>query len=62
MSRSVAKEYASLRLHMERNGTEMGVNDLWIAAVALEADMTLITSDAAFSRVPSLKLEDWLQP
>ena len=39
-------------------------NDLWIAAVALGRDLTLVTADSDFERirqaVPELRLESWL--
>jgi tRNA(fMet)-specific endonuclease VapC len=39
----------------------MGPNDLLIAAHALSLDLTLITAKVReFSRVPSLKIENWL--
>ena len=59
---SVAAEYARLRREMELIASPMAANDLWIAATALEAEMTLVSSDGAFAKVPGLKLEDWLEP
>jgi predicted nucleic acid-binding protein len=35
---------------------ELGENDLWIAATALRAAMPLVTRDAAFFRVPGLRV------
>ena len=36
--------------------------DLFIAATALEHDYTLVTHNTRhFSRIPGLKLEDWIQ-
>jgi tRNA(fMet)-specific endonuclease VapC len=38
----------------------IGERDLLIASIALAADLTLVTHNAAeFSRVPSLRIEDW---
>ena len=34
----------------------MSDNDTWIAATALRHDLTLISRDKAFDRVPDLKL------
>ena len=38
----------------------MTPNDLLIAAHALALDATLVSADAAFARVPGLRLENWL--
>ena len=55
-------QYASLRHHLTREGTPIGPNDLLIAAHALANDLTVITADVGeFSRVPGLKVENWLQ-
>jgi predicted nucleic acid-binding protein len=35
---------------------EMGENDLWIAATGLYFGLPLVTRDAAFSRVPGLRV------
>lgn len=35
---------------------EMGENDLWIAGIALRHGLPLVTRDAAFSRVPGLRV------
>ncbi len=35
---------------------ELGENDLWIAGLALRHDLPLVTRDAAFSRVPGLRV------
>jgi tRNA(fMet)-specific endonuclease VapC len=54
--------YAALRYHLTREGTLIGPNDLLIAAHALANSLTVITANAReFSRVPGLKVENWLQ-
>ena len=55
-------QYAALRHHLTREGTPIGPNDLLIAAHALANDLTVITANVGeFSRVPGLKVENWLQ-
>jgi len=55
-------QYASVRHHLTRQGTPIGPNDLLIAAHALANDLTVITANVGeFSRVPGLKVENWLQ-
>lgn len=54
--------YASLRHRLTHEGTPIGPNDLLIAAHALANDLTVITANVGeFSRVPGLKVENWLQ-
>ena len=56
------RQYASLRHHLTRQATPIGPNDLLIAAHALANDLTVITANVGeFSRVPGLKVENWLQ-
>jgi tRNA(fMet)-specific endonuclease VapC len=53
--------YAELRLTLERGGNVIGANDMLIAAHALARNSTLVTDNMReFSRIPSLKLENWL--
>jgi len=53
--------YARIRKYLEDRGTPIGPNDLLIAAHALALDQTVITAnDREFSRVPGLKVENWL--
>jgi tRNA(fMet)-specific endonuclease VapC len=51
-----AMAYASLRRQLRQAGQPMSDNDLWIAATALCHELTLISRDKAFDRVPGLKL------
>lgn len=53
--------YAKIRVHLERLGTPISPNDLFIAAHALALDLTLVTANIReFSRVPNLRVENWL--
>jgi len=57
----VCTYYASVRAILEKNGQIIGGNDLWIAAHALALDIILVTNNIKeFSRVPNLKLENWV--
>jgi len=55
-----AAVYDTLRHTLESSGTPLGPNDLLIAAQAIRCDATLVSADAAFARVPGLKLQNWL--
>ena len=52
--------YAALRSELEKSGIGMGQIDMLIAAHALVLDAVVVTDDRAFSRVPGLKVENWL--
>jgi len=55
------RHYGELRHHLTRQGTPIGPNDLLIAAHALSTGLTVVTANAVeFSRVPGLKVENWL--
>ena len=58
----VAKTYAELRARLEELGTPIGPHDTLIAAHALALSATLVSADAEFTRVPGLRLENWLKP
>ena len=55
--------YGSLRAALERAGTPIGANDMLIAAQALARGLIMVTDNVReFSRVPGLKVENWLRP
>ena len=55
--------YGELRADLERRGRPIGANDMLIAAHALAAGCILVTdNEREFSRVPGLKIENWLRP
>jgi tRNA(fMet)-specific endonuclease VapC len=55
-----ADAYAKIRHSLTSRGRIIPDNHIWIAAVAMANDYTLVSHDAAFARIPGLKLEDWL--
>ena len=56
-------EYGRIRADLEKRGTPIGNNDLWIAAHALALGLTLVTDNVdEFSRVDGLRVENWLRP
>jgi tRNA(fMet)-specific endonuclease VapC len=59
--RLAAAHYGRLRAWLEAAGTPIGPLDLQIAAHALSLDVTLVSNNMReFSRVPGLKLENWV--
>jgi tRNA(fMet)-specific endonuclease VapC len=53
-SRETADNYARLFVQLKRAGTPIPDNDLWIAAMALQHDLLLISRDRHFERIPQL--------
>jgi tRNA(fMet)-specific endonuclease VapC len=52
--RETAEQYARLFVQLKRAGTPIPDNDLWIAALALQHDVVLITRDKHFEKIPQL--------
>ncbi len=53
---ATAIQYARITAELERLGTPIPQNDIWIAAVAIECSMPLATCDAHFRQVARLQL------
>ena len=53
-ARETAEHYARLFVQLKRAGMPIPDNDLWIAALALEHDLQLITRDHHFKSIPQL--------
>src|SRR6267378_1419739 len=57
---TAAEAYGTIRAELERKGQMIGNNDLWIAAHARAAGLTLVTNnEREFRRVSGLKVENW---
>ncbi|MBP7866797.1 MAG: type II toxin-antitoxin system VapC family toxin [Acidobacteria bacterium] len=52
----VTRKYAVVYLSLEKKGTKIPVNDVWIAASCLSMGGTLLTSDRHFEAVETLDL------
>jgi tRNA(fMet)-specific endonuclease VapC len=56
------KQYAKVRSYLEKEGSIIGSNDLFIASIALANNGILITHNTKeFKRVPGLYIEDWVK-
>jgi tRNA(fMet)-specific endonuclease VapC len=54
--------YGVIRTTLEKSGTPIGNNDLWIAAHALAEDLTLVTNNGReFRRIEGLRVENWAE-
>jgi len=55
--------YGEIRGRLERAGTPIGANDLFIAAHAVALGLILVTAnEKEFTRVAGLRCENWLVP
>ena len=56
------EHYAVIRANLEASGNTIGQMDMLIAAHALALDAIIVTdNEREFSRVPGLKVENWLR-
>jgi tRNA(fMet)-specific endonuclease VapC len=63
VDRTVPLAYGQIRATLERQGTPIGANDLWIAAKAQALNAVLVTDNTReFSRVEGLALINWPTP
>jgi tRNA(fMet)-specific endonuclease VapC len=56
---STAKIYGQVKTQLRKKGKPIPENDLWIAAIALQYDLTLAARDSHFDNIDGLKLEKW---
>lgn len=54
-----ARLYGQIKQRLRRAGRPLPENDIWIAALARQHDLMLISRDAHFQEVADLKLEVW---
>ncbi len=55
-----ADEYGRIRAYLQMRGAEIGANDMFISAIALANDFTLVTANTRdFERIPRLRIENW---
>jgi tRNA(fMet)-specific endonuclease VapC len=56
---TTAKHYGELIAALYKKGKPLPTNDVWIAATALQHNLTLITRDKHFNEIPGLKIKAW---
>ena len=62
MPETTGETYGTIRAALESKGTPIGNNDLWIAAHAKAASLTIITNnEREFKRIPGLKIQNWVR-
>ncbi|MEO7761600.1 MAG: type II toxin-antitoxin system VapC family toxin [Casimicrobiaceae bacterium] len=51
--------YAALRVTLKQKGTPIPANDAWIAALALQHRLPVLSRDHHFDGVPQIKRQGW---
>ena len=55
----IARQYGEVKNKLRLKGRPLPENDVWIAALALQHGLTLVTRDAHFQEVENLQVEAW---
>ncbi|MCX5885058.1 MAG: PIN domain-containing protein [Proteobacteria bacterium] len=58
-SAETTKRYGEIKNRLKDKGKPIPENDIWIAALAKQYDLTLVTRDTHFNEIDKLKLEAW---
>jgi tRNA(fMet)-specific endonuclease VapC len=54
-----ARHYGEIKAGLRKRGSPIPENDIWIAAIARQYGLTLVSRDAHFQAVPGLTILDW---
>ena len=54
-----AKWYGQIKNELKLKGRPIPENDIWIAAIARQYELTLVTRDAHFNEITALDTESW---
>lgn len=54
-----ARRYGEIKAHLRQMGRPIPENDVWIAALALQHTLVLVSRDAHFRYLENLELEIW---
>jgi tRNA(fMet)-specific endonuclease VapC len=58
-SKETAKYYGEIKNDLQKKGRPMPENDIWISAIAIQYELTLVSRDRHFKEVTDLKTEKW---
>jgi tRNA(fMet)-specific endonuclease VapC len=59
VTEETANAYAALRVGLKQRGTPIPANDAWIAALALQHRLPVLSRDKHFDAVPRIKRQSW---
>ena len=56
---ATGRNYGQIKVRLQEKGRPIPENDIWIAAIARQHDLTLVSRDTHFDEVENLKAEAW---
>jgi tRNA(fMet)-specific endonuclease VapC len=59
LTEETSQHYAALRVELKRTGKPIPSNDLWIAALCRQHDLSILSRDRHFDLVPGIERIDW---
>ena len=59
LDRETARQYGDVKNKLRLKGQPLPENDIWIAALALQHNLTLATRDGHFQEMEGLKIISW---
>ena len=59
VNEATSREYAALKIELRKKGRPIPENDIWIAALASQYGLALITKDAHFEAIVGLDIFSW---
>jgi predicted nucleic acid-binding protein len=59
IDRDVAHAYGAVRLELKKAGTPIPINDTWIAAIARQRGLPVISRDVHFDAVAGIQRVSW---
>ena len=54
-----SENYAKIKKQLKEQGTPIPDNDIWIAAMTKQHNLTLTTTDKHFKQVKGIEIEEW---
>ena len=54
-----ARVYGEIKFRLQQKGRPIPENDIWIAAIAIQNDLILVSRDVHFSEIDDLQMETW---
>jgi tRNA(fMet)-specific endonuclease VapC len=56
---NTCKQYGIIKASLRRKGKPIPENDIWISAIALQHNLTVVTRDGHYKEVDGLSIEEW---